>query len=244
MRVKSSLLSLFIVGAFSAGSAQANLITNGNFETVTNGTNKQLTAGATTTVANRTTLSGWNSAASNTGDGGYNFVLANSLAAGSTSIKQIKNYTTSANGGNVFTSDAQYGPGALSQTITGLAIGTTYLLTFEWAVGQQAGFGGANLNNYWQVNFGSNAANTAAVTIADSAFSGWQTASMAFVATSTSQLLSFLAKGGTSGAPPFLMLDGVSMDAKAVPEPSTISLLLAGAGLVGFTARRRRNRKA
>lgn len=244
MRVKPSLLSLFIVGALSAGAANANLITNGNFETVTNGTNKQLTAGPTTTVSNRTTLTGWNSAASNTGDGGYNFVLANSLAATSTSIKQIKNYTTSANGGNVFSSDAQYGPGALSQTITGLAIGTTYLLTFEWAVGQQAGFGGQNLNNYWNVTFGGSSANTTSVTIADSAFSGWQTASMTFVATNASQLLSFLAKGGTSGAPPFLMLDGVSLDAKAVPEPSTISLLLAGAGLVGFTARRRRNRKA
>lgn len=243
MRVKTSLLSLFTVAALSAGAAHANLVTNGNFETVTNGTNKQLNP-LTTTTTSRTSLTGWTSGLSASNGDAYNFVLANSLAATSTSIKQIKNYTTSANGGNVFSSDAQYGPGALSQTITGLAIGTTYLLTFEWAVGQQAGFNGQNLNNYWNVTFGGSSANTSTVTIADSAFSGWQTASMTFVATNASQLLSFLAKGGTSGAPPFLMLDGVSLDKANVPEPSTISLLLAGAGLIGFTARRRRNRQA
>jgi hypothetical protein len=242
MRIKASMLSLFTVAALSAGAANANLITNGNFDTVTHGTNLQLTSGTTTTTAGRTTLTGWNSAKSGASDG-YNFVLVNSLAAGNTSIKQIKNYTASANGGNLFASDAVYGPGVLSQTVNNLIVGTTYILTFEYAVGQQAGFSGANPNDYWQVGFGSSTANTAMLSISGDAFSGWQTASMAFVASSTSQLLSFLAKGGTTGAPPFMLLDGVSMDAKAIPEPSTISLLLAGIGLVAFAARRR-NRQA
>jgi hypothetical protein len=250
MSVKPLILSLLTLAALSTNVANANLITNGGFEAVTNGTNKQLTSGKTTTLTNRTTLTGWNSAPSNTGDGGYNFVLSNASAGTSTSIKQLKNYTASANGGNVFASDAQYGPGLLSQTINDLSVGASYLLTFDSAVGQQAGFSGANLNNFWQVSFGDTTLNTAALTIADGEFSGWKTASMAFTATSASQMLSFLAKGGSAGAPPFLLLDGVSMNANAnantsaVPEPSTISLLLGGIGLAGFLARRRRNHKS
>jgi hypothetical protein len=248
MSVKPLILSLLTLAALSTNVANANLITNGGFEAVTNGTNKQLTSGKSTTLTNRTTLAGWNSAPSNTGDGGYNFVLSNASAGTSTSIKQLKNYTASANGGNVFASDAQYGPGLLSQTINDLSVGASYLLTFDYAVGQQAGFSGANLNNFWQVSFGDTTLNTAALTIADGEFSGWKTASMAFTATSASQMLSFLAKGGSAGAPPFLLLDGVSMNANAntsaVPEPSTISLLLGGIGLAGFLARRRRNHKS
>jgi hypothetical protein len=249
MRIKCILLSLSLVAAFGASvSNAAPIITNGNFELTSNGTNKQLTAGYGTTASNRTTLDGWYSSPSNTGDGGYNFVLENSKAGTSGSVKYLKNYTSSSNGGNVFASDAQYGPGALSQYITGLTAGTQYLLSFEYAIGQQSGFGGSNVDNYWQVAFGTAASytiqNTSKITIAESEFSGWKTASMLFTANDSNQWLQFLAKGGSNGAPPFMLLDGVSMDVKAVPEPSTISLLLGGAGLVGFMARRRRTRQA
>lgn len=249
MRIKPVLLSLSLVAAIGASVANAApIITNGNFESTSNGNNKQLTAGYGTTTTNRTTLDGWYSSPSNTGDGGYNFVLVNSIAGTNASVKNLKNYTSSSNGGNVFASDAQYGPGALSQYLTGLTAGTQYLLTFEYAVGQQAGFSGTNVDNYWQVAFGTTTSyttqNTSKITIAESEFSGWKTASMLFTANDSNQWLSFLAKGGSSGAPPFLLLDGVSMEAKAVPEPSTISLLLGGIGLVGFMARRRRNRQS
>jgi hypothetical protein len=251
MRIKSILLSLSAIAA--VGSSMANaapLVYNGSFELTSNGGNKQLTQGTSTTVRDRTTLDGWSNTGSNTGDAGYNFVFQNDKVATSESVRQMYKYSSSADGGNLFASDAQYGPGTLYQTISGLTVGQQYVLSFEYAVAQQINYPYSNTNNYWQVGFGNSLAssttqNTTKITIPNGGFSGWNTASMIFTATGTSQVLSFLAKGGTENAPPFMLLDGVSMEAKAaVPEPSTISLLLGGVGLVGFMARRRRNRKA
>ena len=51
-------------------------------------------------------------------------------------------------------------------------------------------------------------------------------------------MLNFLAHGNPSGLPPSVNLDGISLT--AVPEPSTLGLLIAGGfGLVGVGARRR-----
>lgn len=242
MRIKSLLLSLTAIAALSAGVAHAstNLVKNGSFETTTNGTNKQL-ASSTTTKSNRTTVAEWTS--SNGNDGGYNFVLSSSIANTNSSALWLKGtnngYTASPDGGNFLASDQLYYPGTISQTISGLTIGGLYTLTFDYALAQQVGFTGANLDNYWQVGFGSSVQNTSLLSIANGGFSGWKEATMTFTATSTSELLSFLAKGTPAGAPPFLLLDGVSMVA-AVPEPATWGMMLGGIGLVGFVARRRR----
>jgi hypothetical protein len=152
-------------------------------------------------------------------------------------------YTSSSKGANVFASDALYYPGTLTQNITGLSAGSKYTLTFDYALAQQVGFDGANTNNFWQVGFGSSTKNSTALSIADNGFSGWKTATMTFTANSASQVLSFLAEGSTPGAPPFMLLDGVSLTA-AVPEPETWGMMLGGIGLVGFLARRRRAQQA
>ena len=73
-------------------------------------------------------------------------------------------------------------------------------------------------------------------------FSGWQTATMTFQASGTSQVLSFLAQTSSPGAPPFLLLDGVNLT--AVPEPTTWAMMLGGFGLIGFLARRRQRGSA
>jgi hypothetical protein len=240
MQLKSVLLSLSAVAALSASVANAiPLVTNGNFELTTNGTNKQL-ASSPTSASDRTTLTGWTS--SNGNDGGYNFVLDSRIITTSASTIGLKSYSSSTSHGNVFASDPLWYPGKLSQNIFGLNIGDTYELTFDYALGQQSGFDGANKNNYWQVGFGKDIQNSAMLTIDNGGFSGWKTASMTFKATSVSQVLSFLALGSSPGAPPFMLLDNVSM--QAVPEPSTLSLMLGGVGLVGFLARRRRKSKA
>lgn len=251
MRIKSILLSLSAIAALSAGGAHAaatNLVTNGNFELTTNGNNKQLSASvlpsSDSDAAKRTTLTGWTS--SNGTDGGYNFVLNSSIINTASSVISLKNqyanntsngFTASANGGNVFASDALYHPGTLSQTISGLTVGSAYTLTFDYALGQQSGFSGANTNDYWEVVFGSTVKDTAGLSIVDSGFSGWKSASMTFTATGVNEVLSFLAKTNASGAPPFMLLDSVSMTA-AVPEPSTWGMLLGGLGLVGLARRR------
>jgi hypothetical protein len=244
MRTKSVLLSLFATAAFGAGAAHANLITNGGFEATTNGTNKQLAAGTSTTASNRSTLVGWNSGTGT--DGGYNFVLNGSILNTSASVISLRS-TTSASGKtdttNVFASDALYYPGVLSQMVNGLAVGSLYTLTFDYALGQQTGYSGVNLNNYWEVNLGGAVQDTTKLSIADGGFSGWQTATMTFMATSANELLSFLALSSSPGAPPFLLLDNVALNAAAtvsVPEPSTCALLLGGFGALGWIARRRK----
>lgn len=246
MRMQSILLSLSAVAVFSAGAAHAatNLVTNGNFESTTNGSNKQLSA-TVTNDADRTTLTGWTS--SNGNDGGYNFVLNSSIASTWDSAIWLKSenngYSVSPNGGNIFASDPLYWPGTLSQTVTGLTAGTQYTLKFGYALAQQVGFEGANSSDYWQVGFGDSTQNSGALGIADGGFSGWKTSTMTFTASGVSQVLSFLAKtGAPAGAPPFLLLDSVTLTA-AVPEPSTWGMMLAGFGLVGVLARRRAARR-
>ena len=62
---------------------------------------------------------------------------------------------------------------------------------------------------------------------------------MTFTATSTSELLSFLATGGPTGFPPFALLSNVSMN--LVPEPA--SALIWGIGAFGVLIARRRGKK-
>ncbi len=256
MRIKSVLLSLSAIVALSAGVAQAstNLITNGNFSQTTNGNNNQV--GHVAGVAGETMLTGWTSYDGN--NGGYNFVLNSDQVATTASRIWLQSFNGMANGGNFFASDSQYHPGVLSQTISGLTAGDSYTLTFNYALGQQSGFTGANTSNYWRVLFGQSASekdfatgavlantsaqNAAGLSIAQGGFSGWQTSTMTFTAQNATQVLSFLAQG-SPGAPPFLLLDNVSLTA-AVPEPTTWAMLLGGMGLMGFVARRRAAKRA
>ena len=243
MRIKSILLSISIVAAISGGAAHAatNLVANGQFNLTTNGTNKQL-ASSPTTAADRSTLTGWTS--SNGNDGGYNFVLDSAIANTYNSAIWLKGDSgLLPNTGNIFASDSQYYPGTLSQTISGLTVDNAYTLTFSYALAQQVGFTGANVDNYWQVGFGNATRGSGALSIADGGFSGWKTATMTFTASSASQALSFLAQGSSPGATPFMLLDNVSLTA-AVPEPSTWGMMLGGIGLVGFLARRRAAKQA
>jgi hypothetical protein len=240
MRIPAVLLSLSAAAALYAGAANASLITNGGFELTGNGSNKQLSS-SPLDRADRTTLTGWTS--SNGNDGGYNFVLDSTIMhtnASAIAFRSENNgYSMPAGAGNVFASDAQYYPGVLSQTINGLTVGLTYTLSFDYAVGQQAGFDGINQNNQWQVKLGGDTRMTEAIDLAAGGFSGWKSATMEFTATSASEVLSFLALGGSRGGPPFMLLDNVALDANQVPEPATWALFLGGAGLLA--ARRRRS---
>jgi len=245
MRIKPVLLSFAALAALCANVAHANLIVNGNFEQTTNGGNKRLAAAATT-ATDRTTLVGWTS--SNGNDGGYNFVLSGATATAASSAMRLRGvdngYTASPTGGNIVASDPMYYPGTLSQTVSGLSIGTTYLLSFDYALAQQTNYYGPN-SDFWQVTFGKDVLQSSTLTIADGGFSGWKTATMTFTASAVSQVLSFLAVASSPGAPPFMLLDNVSMDVSSkVPEPSSLSLMLGGLGVAGLMAWRRRNKRA
>ena len=66
---------------------------------------------------------------------------------------------------------------------------------------------------------------------------------MDFVATASSETLSFLATGtGGAALPPFALLDGVSI--KGVPEPSTWAMMVLRFSLLGYAGFRRRRTAA
>lgn len=247
MRKPYTLLALAAAISLSAAGAQAatNLVKNGDFELTSNGTSKQLNEG-NYDRADRTYLTDWSSK-------GYNFVLnGNNIddtnAATALALWGPNSYSgrgpknglgVSPTGGNVLAADWDYFPGPVTQQVSGLIPGQAYTLSFSYGAGQQVGFRGDNLVNYWDVSLGNSKQQTASLANVSQGFTGWHQASMTFTATNSSELLSFMAKGSPTGAPPFMLLDGVSL-VSAVPEPSTWAMLIGGLGLIGFAARRRK----
>jgi hypothetical protein len=131
--------------------------------------------------------------------------------------------------------------GSVSQTVNGLTAGNDYTLSFNWAGAQQQGFTGATTEK-WQVTFGSDTQSTATINTPSQSFVGWQSGSMSFTASSSSQVLTFLAAGTPSGSPPWLLLNGVQLNAvSAVPEPE--SALMLALGLAGIGGLRRRAKR-
>ncbi len=137
-------------------------------------------------------------------------------------------FTTSPNGGWFIESDGFDHRSPLEQNITGLEIGSTYTLSFEYAHAQESSVDGNTLQ-HWQVTFGPESFATPEVFLPSHGFRGWYTATTQFTATSTSEVLSFLAYG-TPSVPPYLLLDGVSLTKNAVPGPVPIIGLAAAYG--------------
>lgn len=156
-------------------------------------------------------------------------------------------------GGNFLAADGAFVTSAITQQLSGLVPGQRYVISFTYAGAQQFGFEGATTDR-WAVNLGptiptdderrngsfaSTVQLTPLLTLASRGFSGWQTARLTFTAQTANDTLSFLAIGTPDGVPPFALLDGVTAQ-EAIPEASTWALLVAGFGLIGFAARRRR----
>jgi hypothetical protein len=143
----------------------------------------------------------------------------------------------------------------LQQTVTGLTPGQQYALTFEWAAAQQWSFDGGT-SDEWVAALGTPSAtnpaqSTGFVHIPDQGFSGWMNATLIFTATDTSENLTLDGEGlcdlggcgeGSSGAPPFALIDSVALT--AVPEPSTWAMILVGFAFIGYAGFRRRRTPA
>ncbi|MBY9061468.1 PEPxxWA-CTERM sorting domain-containing protein [Sphingomonas yunnanensis] len=126
------------------------------------------------------------------------------------------------------------------QTIAGLTIGAVYELNFFQAAGQWAGRPyAADTTESWRVSFGEETKQSDSYNLPFQGVGAWQLEKMRFTATSTSQVLAFLADGTPSGAPPMSLLDGVSLS--AVPEPSTWAMMVTGRAAVGGAMRARRS---
>ncbi len=205
------------------------------------------------TAAAGTQTNGANTGIANQAPGQYN----NSAGYGTTYLYGSGNGTTnSGNGGlkdftpnpttqftgNFIAADGAFETAAISQTVNGLVAGKVYQLTFWWGGAQEQGTGFIQpTTEKWTVSLGSQSFTTNTVSVANKDFSGWMKQTFNYTATSTSEVLSFLAGGTPDGQPPFVLLGGVSMI--QVPEPSTWAALLSlvGGAWGGRIIRRRRN---
>jgi len=230
-----AVLAAFVLTIGVLGSVHAaNLVQNGGFETLTNGSGQ---------LGFNTNASGWSTT-------GYNFVFtsgtADSVGAngffgnlqlwgpGNGSANGLP--ASSPDGKNYVAADGAFEVAPITQTITGLTPGQTYGVTFYWGAAQQSGYTGPTTDQ-WAVSLGGDTQSTSIDSIASQGFSGWQSQTFDYTASSGSELLSFLAVGTPNGEPPFALLDGVSMT--AVPEPSSLVAMFAGVLLLGAILRRR-----
>jgi hypothetical protein len=153
-------------------------------------------------------------------------------------------FTGSPNGGYFIGADAAYADAPIFQTISGLTIGDEYTLNFSFAGAQSTAALGPNTEG-WQVSFGNDTVTTPILDNVSEGFTGWQSYSNTFTATSASETLSFLALGGPAGREPFVLLDGVSLTDTTTlppdaPEPSTMALLISGVlGAIVFSRLRK-----
>jgi len=234
-------LAFLASAALVASPAFANSFRNGGFEVLSAGPGQ---------LTNNTVATGWTVA-----NGGYTFAFAPGTGDTTGSNGQYGGLSlwgtnnggnnvlpaTSPSGGNFIAMDGAFQVKPLQQAITGLTVGKTYSVGFDYAFAQQAGFSGPTQQNvsvsFAGVTHNAEAANYA---LGSHNFSGWLHTSVDFVATSASDTLSFLAYGDQP-VPPFALLDGVTFTPDAVPEPATWAMLLIGFGAVGFAARRRRS---
>lgn len=244
MTLRPFLLSVPVLFAASvwSGARAVPVIVNGDFEQTT------LTSPKSAQM-NTTNVTGWSTT-------GYNFlffpgtatttgaatVQYGQLYLGGSTTAGASNYfpASSPKGGNFLAADGDFGVAPITQTVTGLTAGLKYSLSFYWAAAQQKGFTGTTTEQ-WKVTFGSEMYATPVVTIPTQGFSGWFAQTFTYTATSASQVLSFLAVGTPANAPPFLLLDGVSI-AVAVAEPASwMTLVIAMMSIIGVAHLKRRS---
>lgn len=219
----SAVLSAVLMSSLQATS----LVANGNFEQLkVPGVSSQFG-----TYYASQEVTGWSTS-------GYNFVFTPGTADTTGAVGQYgklylwgpgngssNHLTTSPAGGNFLAFDGGVHVGAVTQTVSGLAAGKYVDVSFYYAAAQQYGFNGATTEQF-KVSLGSQTDSTQVLSIASHGFSGWQHETLTFKATSSSEVLSFLANGTPTGVPPFALLDGVSMS--TIPEPTTWALVLLG----------------
>jgi hypothetical protein len=142
----------------------------------------------------------------------------------------------SPDGGNFLALDGNFNVAAVSQVLNNLIVGRKITVDFYFAAAQQFTFTGATTEKL-TVSLGSESHSTETLTTVSKGFSGWQSESITFSPTATSETLSFLATGTPTGVPPYALLDGVSISES--PEPSSLALFATGlVGAGGFLRKR------
>ena len=215
------ILSLAILAAFASTAAQAITVVNGDFNSTSTG--KAGFAG---------NVPGWS------GGGNLTFIDAPGTADDGSYLSVYGPFPATSPVGGWFVEADGDGPfrDNIFQTISGLTVGQSYVVSFYQAAGQQVGFTGPTTER-WLVSFGGTTQASSTFSLPEGGVGPWQKQSLTFVADATSLVLNFLADGTPGGAPPISFLDGVTVDAVATPEPAALALF--GLGLAGLAFRRR-----
>ena len=194
--------------------SQANLITNGSFETGAFVPNFQDTMSLPTSS---TAMTGWS-------------VINDTLAW----IGPTNPFGLTASSGNFFLDLTDYDNmapfGGVTQTVTTVA-GLAYQLSFDLGSSDLYGRPSAIL---------AGAGSTSAIFTGALAGgnSDWQSFILPFTANSTSTIISLTGSNGQI----YIGLDNVAVNAMVapVPEPTSLIMMLTGLGVLGFMARRKR----
>ena len=258
MGVRTGKFRFLLMGAMAcslfavAASADVNLVANGSFSDIGGATKNYF--------VNSSNLPGWTVQQ----DGGYNdcIVISGSSRFNNCGVNNPiydlqQSPGNSPDGGNYFFMDGDtHDPvhNWLYQTITGLTVGDTYQLNFYQAAGELYPYS-QSVSLHWDVNFGTTIAD-ANIKPSDimvvpgdmsdpyNGIHAWESQSMKLTATSTSEVLGFLAIGTPTNQPPIALLDGVSLtDLGVTPTPEPGYVALMGAGLAGLFGIRKYSRR-
>ncbi|HEY4084196.1 MAG TPA: PEP-CTERM sorting domain-containing protein [Burkholderiaceae bacterium] len=156
------------------------------------------------------------------------------------SLEYVTGWTSYNNG------SARYNAGGIQQSLTGLTVGDIYSVSFYSMANAPAASSANGLGEYWSVSFGGITKNGA--TVYSNQPTTWTSSTLSFVATSSSQVLSFMGNWLNAipgSTPTYLNLDGVKVtdiSLSPVPEASTMNMILAGLGVVGVAGCLRRRR--
>jgi hypothetical protein len=223
--------------------ARANLVVNGSFETTSLAASGQV-------HFNTGDVTGWTASTGTSVQLGFLYfsghakdALTDQFGTNDFQLAQAPTYPASSpDGGKFLAVDAAptY-QGTFFQSISGLKVGWTYVLSFYQAAGQQNGaLYNQPTTEQWKVTFGGQTFLSTLMNNPVQSFTAWNTQTMRFTASATTQVLTFLSQGGPDGLPPFVFLDGVNL-VETTPEPST--LLYAGIGVGLIAAWRLRNKR-
>jgi hypothetical protein len=214
----SAFFAIALLSASTAMASNGNIVTNGSFEVLPGALNNG-------TWGQFSTLNGW----SQLNNDSFEIQLARNFQTSSTGFYNIFDYSSSDGSAHYLEINSNK-LGIVAQTLQTLA-GQSYKLSFDYSGRSDSGAGNNSMANvYW--------GNTLVATLNEAPNSGWKTFDFTLTAVDQSTVLRFESTAPKNNPSFGSFLDAVSVT--AVPEPGAFAMFLAGLGLMGTMAFRRK----